>query len=73
MTTSPASAPIPLDAGDLGALDAHARHQALLAEDESISIILKRGGGEVLGHTVVDDDDSRTHADLPNPWTRADT
>jgi len=34
--------------GDLGALDAEARHQALLVEDEGIDVLLQGGGRQRL-------------------------
>lgn len=33
-----------LQSGDLGALDAETRHQALLIEDEGIDVVLQGGG-----------------------------
>src|SRR5215467_7815003 len=52
------------DLGDLVALDAHSRHQSLLAEDERIDVILRGRRRQVLRDTLIHHHDSRAHPDL---------
>src|SRR5512143_763729 len=52
------------DPGDLRALDSHAGHQALLAEDEGIDVLRERRAGDRLGESRIDHDDARSDAEL---------
>src|SRR5947207_7627816 len=52
------------DPGDLVALKADAGHQAPLAEDEGVDVILHRRGRRVPRHALVHDHHARTHAHL---------
>src|SRR5262245_4524924 len=52
------------DLGDLVALDAHSRHQSLLAEDERIDVILRGRRRHRLRRTLVHHHDGRADPDL---------
>src|ERR1051326_509156 len=54
-----------LDLGNLGSFDAYACHQSFLIEDERISVILQRGGGQILCYAFVYDDHGGSNADFP--------
>src|SRR5580698_11492208 len=54
-----------LQLGDLRALQAETRHQALLVEDKGVHIVLQSRGRQRLCDTFVDDHDAGTYADLP--------